>query len=67
MVKKKKINPWKDWNDYEEKNMINKVLKDVTDHGWDRAMEINKVEDWFKPKIKEHMERVENGESVQEI
>ena len=67
MAKKKKVNPWKDWEDYEEKNMIKKVLQDITEHGWERAMEINKVEKWFEPKIKEHMERVENGETPQDI
>jgi len=70
MAKKKKINPWKDWEDYEdyeEKNMLDKILLDITEHGWDVAMEMNKVEEWFKPKIKEHMDRVKDGESVQDI
>lgn len=65
--KKVKVNPWKDWDDYEEKNLIKKVLEDITTYGFDRAMEINKIEDWFKPKILEHMERVKNGETVQDI
>jgi len=67
MSKKKKVNPWKDWEDYEEKNMIKKVLQDITEYGWERAMIINKVEKWFEPKIKEHMERVQNGETPQDI
>ena len=55
---KKKVNPWKDWQEYEEKNMLDKVLQDITDFGWDEAIKRNKVEDWFIPKLIEHIDWV---------
>lgn len=65
--KKKKENPWKDWEAYEEANMIKAVLQDITDLGYDEAIAKHKIEPWFEPKILEHIERVRDGVDVQEI
>lgn len=69
MVKKskRKINPWKDWQEYEEKNMLAAVLEDITKIGYDEAIKKHKIEPWFEPKILEHIKRVEEGESVQDL
>lgn len=69
MVKKgkKKVNPWADWNEYEEKNFISLVLQDISDIGYDEAIKKHKIEPWFEPKLLEHIKRVEEGESVQDL
>lgn len=67
MVKKKKENPWKDWHDYEDKNFLTELLKDIADIGMEEAAAKHKLESWFKSKIAEHMLRVVEGEDVKDL
>ena len=47
--------------------IFRKFLQNIRTVGWDEAIKRNKVEDWFIPKLKEHIERVEAGETPQDI
>jgi len=68
MKRKKKLeNRWKDWQEYEEKNFLTQLLKDIADIGMDEAAAKHKLENWFKSKIAEHMLRVAAGEDVKDL